>query len=82
MEEELGVEPAGVALKEGGGADLLDISLLAVVAEVGGGNVVRVERARPVQDVVRPVEKLAREAYRSCTSRSAIQERWNQRVMV
>ena len=55
MEDELGVEPAGVDLKEGGGAALLDVSLLGVVAEVEGGNGVRVERARPVHDVVRPV---------------------------
>ena len=55
MEDELGVEPAGVALKEGGGAALLDVSLLGVAAaEVEGGNGVRVERARPVHDVVRP----------------------------
>ena len=69
MEEELGVEPAGAALNDGGGA-LLVVSLLGVAVEVEGGIMVRVERARPVQDVVRPAEKLAREACRSCTSRA------------
>ena len=76
------MEPAGVALKEGGAAALIDVSLLGVVAEVEGGNGVRVERARPVHDVVRPAGKLVCEACRSCTSRSAIQARWNKRVMV
>ena len=74
MEEEQGVEPAGAALNDGGGA-LLVVSLLGVAVEVEGGIMVRVERARPVQDVVRPTEKIAREACRSCTSRSAIQAR-------
>ena len=68
MEEEVGVEPAGAALNDGGGA-LLVISFLGVAVEVEGGIMVRVERARLVQDVFRPVEKLVREAYRFCTSR-------------
>ena len=51
MDEELGVEPTGAALNDGGGA-LLVVSLLGVIVEVEGGIMVRVERACPVQDVV------------------------------
>ena len=59
-EDKLGVEPAGVALKDGGAA-LLVVSLLGVAVEVEGGNVVRVERAQLIHDVVLPAEKLVRD---------------------
>ena len=44
---------------------------------------VEVEDARGVHDEGRPTEKLVRaNACRSCTSRSALQARWNKRVIL
>ena len=56
-----------------------------MVAEVSGAIVGRVgvEDVRGVHDENRPTEKLVRaNSYRSCTSRSAFQARWNKRVIL
>ena len=76
------VEPAEPFREENGGGVLFAVSFPAMEAVLAGGAVVRVERARVVQDVDRPAEKLGLEACRSCTSCSAIQARWNKRVIV
>ena len=55
------------------------------MAEVSGDVVGRVgvEDGRGVHDEDRPAEKLVRaNACRSCTSRSALQARWNKRVVL
>ena len=48
-----------------------------------GAGAVEVEDACGVHDEGRPAEKLVRpNACRSCTSRSALQARWNKRVIL
>ena len=76
-EEELCAEPEGVLLADGGGGAGFLVSWLKVAAD-GGAGAVEVEDARGVHDEGQPAEKLVRtNAYRSCTSRSALQARWN-----
>ena len=73
-EEELCAGPAGVLLADSGGCAYFLVSRL----EVAPAGVVEVEDARGVHDEDRPAEKLVRaNACRSCTSRSALQARWN-----
>ena len=84
-EEELCACPKGVLLADSGGCACFLVSRLEVAAEGGVGAVecVEVEDARGVQDEGRPAEKLVRaNACRSCTSRSALQARWNKRVIL
>ena len=84
-EEELYVELEGVLLAVGGGGAYFLVSRLEAAAEVSGAVVGRVgvEDARSVHDEDRPAEKLVRaNACRSCTSCSALQERWNKRVIL
>ena len=79
-EEELGAGPEGVLLADSGGCVCFLVSWLAVAADGGTGAAehVEVEDARGVHDEGQPAEKLVRtNAYRSCTSRSALQARWN-----
>ena len=81
-EEELCVGPAGALLADSGGCARFLVSQLEVAAG-GGAGVVEVEDARGVHDEDRPAEKLVRaNAYRSCTSCSALQARWNRRVIL
>ena len=76
-EEELCAGPAGVLLADSGGWAFFLVSRLEVAPD-GGAGAVEVEDARGVRDEGRPVEKLVRaNAYRSCTSHSALQARWN-----
>ena len=82
-EEELCAGPEGVLLVDGGGACLL-LSRLEVTDEIGGGAAGRVEvdDACSVHDEG-CAEKLVRaKACQSCTSRSALQARWNERVIL
>ena len=84
-EEELCAELEGVLLADGGGGVCFLVSRLELAAKVSGVAVGRVgvEDARGVHDEGRPVEKLVRaNACRSCTSRSALQARWNKRVIL
>ena len=84
-EEELGAGLAGVLLADSGGCACVLVSWLEVAADGGVGAVdyVEVEDARGVHDEGRPAEKLIRaNACRSCTSRSALQARWNKRVIL
>ena len=84
-EEELFAGPEGVLLAESGGSVCFLVSRLEVAADGGTGAAkhVEVEDARGVHDEGRPAEKLVRaNAYRSCTSRSALQARWNKRVIL
>ena len=79
-EEELCAAPIGVLLADSGGCACFLVSRLEVAADGGVGAVecVEVEDARGVHDEVRPAEKLVpANACRSCTSRSALQARWN-----
>ena len=79
-EEELYAGLEGVLLADGGGGACFLVSRLELAAEVSGGAVgrVRVEDARGVHDEGRPAEKLVcTNDCRSCTSRSALQARWN-----
>ena len=79
-EEELCAGPEGVLLADGGGGACFLVSRLELAAEVGGAAVGRVgvEDVRGVHDEDRPTEKLVcANACRSCTSRSALQARWN-----
>jgi len=81
-EEELCAGPAGVLLADSGGCACFLVSWLEVAPD-GGTSPVEVEDARGVHDEDRPTEKLVRaNAYRSCTSRSALQARWNKRVIL
>ena len=83
-EEELWAGPEGVLLEDGGGASFL-VSWLELVAKVSGAAVGRVgvEDVCGVHDEDRPAEKIVRaNACRSCTSRSALQARWNERVIL
>ena len=79
-EEELCAGSVGVLLADSGGSACFLISRLEVTAD-GGAVVaerVELEDARGVHDEGRPAEKLVRaNACRSCTSRSALQARWN-----
>ena len=81
-EEELYTGPTGVLLADSGGCAYFLVSRLEVAPD-GGAGVVEVEDARGVHDEDRPVEKLVHaNACRSCTSRSALQARWNKRVIL
>ena len=80
--EELCVGPAGVLLADSGGCACFLVSRLEVAAD-GGAGAVEVEDARGVQDESRPAEKLVRaNACRSYTSHSALQARWDKRVIL
>ena len=80
-EEELCVGPTGAFLADSGGCAYFLVSRLEVAPD-GGAGAVEVEDARGVHDEGQPVEKLVRaNACRSCTSRSALQARWNKRVI-
>ena len=69
------------ALDDGGGAAGNLVVALDVV--VAGGESRGGADCQDVQVDVRPVEKLVRaNACRSCTSRSALQARWNKRVIL
>ena len=84
-EEELYAGPASVLLTDSGGCACFLVSRLEVAADGGAGVAERVEvdDARGVHDEGRPVEKLVRaNVCRSCTSRSALQARWNKRVIL
>ena len=76
-EEELCAGPTGVHLADCGGCACFLVSQLEVAPARGDG-AVEVEDARGVHDEGRPVEKLVHaNAFRSCTSCSALQARWN-----
>ena len=81
-EEELCAGPAGVLLADSGGCAYFLVSRLEVAPE-GGDGAVEVDDERGVHDEGRPAEKLVRaNGCRSCTSRSALQARWNKRVIL
>ena len=81
-EEELCAGSEGVLLADGGGCACFLVSRLEVAPD-GGAGAVEVEDARGVHDEGRPAEKLVRaNGCRSCTSRSALQARWNKRVIL
>ena len=72
-EEELFAGPEGVLLADSGDCACFIVSRLEVA----------VDDARGVHGEGRPAEKLVRaNACRSCTSRSALQARWNKRVIL
>ena len=76
-EEELCAGPTGVLLADSGGCACFRVPRLEVAPE-GGDGAVEVEDPCGVLDDGRPTEKLVRaNACRSCTSRSALQARWN-----
>ena len=84
-EEDLCAGPTGVLLADSSGCACFLISRLDVAADGGAvaAECVEVEDARRVHDEVRPVEKLVRaNASQSCTSRSALQARWNKQVIL
>ena len=87
-EEELCAGPEGVLLADSGGCACFLVSRLEVAPEGGDGGAgatkcVVVEDARGVHDEGPPAEKLVRaNACRSYTSRSALQARWNKRVIL
>ena len=81
-EEEFCAAPAGVLLADSGGCASFVVSRLEVAPD-GGAGAVEVEDAHGVHDEDRPAEKLVHaKACRSCTSRSALQARWNKRVIL
>ena len=81
-EEELCTGPTGVLLVDSGGCACFHVPRLEVAPD-GGAGAVEMEDARGVHDKDRPVEKLVNaNACRSCTSRSALQARWNKRVIL
>ena len=81
-EEELCAGPAGVLLVDSGGCACFLVSRLEVAPD-GGDGAVEVEDARGVHDEGQPAEKLVHaNACRSRTSRSALQARWNKRVIL
>ena len=81
-QEELCAGLGGALLTDSGGCACFLVSRLEV-APNGGAGVVEVEDARGVHDEGRPAEKLVHaNACRSCTSRSALQARWNKRVIL
>lgn len=75
-----------VLLAEGGAGACFLVYLLESVAEVGGvdvGGRVEVDEVCGVHEKVWPAQKLVlANASRSCTSCSALQARWNKRVIV
>ena len=76
-EEELCAGPAGVLLADSGGCACFLVARLEVAPDGGAGGV-EVEDACGVHDEDRPAEKLVRaNACQSCTSRLALQARWN-----
>ena len=76
-EEELYAGPEGVLLADSGGCACFLVLWLEVAPD-GGDGAVEVEDARGVHDEGRPAEKLVHaNACRSCTSRSALQARWD-----
>ena len=76
-EEELYAGPAGVLLADSGGCACFLVSRLELAPE-GDDGAVEVDDAHGVHDEGQPTEKLVRaNACRSCTSRSALQARWN-----
>ena len=84
-EEELFAGPEGVLLADSGDCAYFIVSRLEVAADGGAGVAERVEvdDARGVHDEGRPAEKLVRaNACRSCTSRLALQARWNKQVIL
>ena len=84
-EEELCAGPAGVLLADSGGCACFLVPRLEVAADGGAGvaDHVEVDGARGVHDEGRPAEKLVHaNVCRSCTSRSALQARWNKRVIL
>ena len=82
MEEELYGGPAGSLLANNGGCACFLVSRLEVAPDGGVGEV-EVDDARGVHEEGRPAEKLVRaNACRSCISRSALQARWNKRVIL
>ena len=84
-EEELCAGPTGALLADSGGCVRFLVSRMEVAADGSAGVAERVEvdDARGVHDEGRPAEKLVRaNACRSCTSCSALQARWNKRVML
>ena len=81
-EEELCACPKGVLLADSGGCACFLVSRLEV-APNGRVGPVKVEDARGIHDEDRPAEKLVRaNGCRACTSRSALQARWNKRVIL
>ena len=81
-EEELCAGPAGVLLADNGGCACFFVSRLEV-APNGDAGAVEVEDAHGVHDEDQPAEKLVRaNVCRSCTSRLALQARWNKRVIL
>ena len=81
-EEELCAGPGGVLFADSGGCACFLVSRLEGAPD-GGAGVVEVEDARGVHDESRPAENLVHaNACRSCTSRSALQARWNKRVIL
>ena len=81
-QEELCAGPTGELLADSGGCACFLVSRLEVAPD-GGAGAVEVEDARVVHDEGRPAEKLVRaNACRSYTSRSALQARWNKRVIL
>ena len=86
MEEgELCVGTAGALLADSGGCACFSVSWLAMAADGGAraAEHVEVEDARGVHDEGRPAEKLVHaNAWRSRDSRSALQARWNKRVIL
>ena len=72
-------------LADSGDCACFIVSRLEVAADGGAGVAehVEVEDACGVHDEGQPAEKLVRaNACRSCTSRSALQARWNKRVIL
>ena len=81
-EEELCAGPTGVLLADSGACACFLVSRLEVAPD-GTARVVEVEDARGVHGDERPAEKLVHEnACRSRTSHSALQARWNKRVIL
>ena len=81
-EEELCASLIVVLLADSGGCACFLVSRLEVAPD-GGAGAVEVEDARGVHDEGRPSEKLVHaNDCRSCTSRSALQARWNKRVIL
>ena len=81
-EEELCAGPTGALLEDCGGCACFLVSRVEVAPD-GGAGAVEVEDARGVHHEGRPAEKLVRaNGCRSCTSRSALQARWNKRVIL
>ena len=84
-EEERCAGPEGMLMVDSGGCACFLVSWLAVAADAGTGaaECVEVEDERGVHDEDRPAEKLVRaNTCRSCTSCSALQARWNKRVIL